>query len=109
MRMAGVWVLNNLCAAAVFSNVPRGGKENANEMTQNSARTNLVLGACFSVGKTNENPRSGIALHCGTAGCVVLVTKMPHEGWQGTEVTRVCKKTLVAFCELHDDVFWLPG
>ena len=109
MRMAGVWVLNNLCAAAVFSNVPRGGKENANEMTQNSARTNLVLGACFSVVKTNENPRSGIALHCGTAGCVVLVTKTPHEGWQGTEVTRVCKKTLVAFCELHDDVFWLPG
>lgn len=53
-------------------------------MTQRTGtRTNVVLGVFDFVVKTNENPRSGIALHCGTAGCVVLVTKMPHEGWQG--------------------------
>lgn len=91
MRMAGVWVLSNLCAAAVFFKCTEKRERERKRNDTKLCSHEFSLGACIFVVKTNENPRSGIALHCGTAGCVVLVTKMPHEGWQGTGVTSVFK------------------
>jgi hypothetical protein len=96
MRLIGAhggcaWVKPVHCGCG-FKCTKKRVRERKRNDTKKGARTNLDLGVLIFVVKTNENPRSGIALLCGTAGCVVLVTKMPHEGWQGAGRRRFWRR-----------------